>query len=342
MSKIFLRYDVDKIRSDIPIEQVMETYAGIRVNNKKGNIHCPSADHNDKNPSAKLYKDTNSCHCFSCNKNFNVISLTEEYFPYLSFPEICRKLIDDFGLSVYNYSNLKEVEEARDASLMNKFYDCFPLTEDELHCIGLYNSRMLEQTYTVDAYVYYRDFYGEIPPKVALYDENGNRIPSSVPLTDESDRITYTEDGRRAFVEVDEKTAMSYGLYREELENVRFPSIQELWKANKYSIEEMLLGKAWDKCDELEIAQSESRAVLKRIKSDPALMKKVEEIQQAISDGSYSLGDSENEHIYNTLRLNEERLKTAEAEFKAVKAIYDKIKEHQAERKKAREEWKRK
>ena len=184
---MFLRFDTEAINKDIPIKDVIERYAGIRTD-RRGNIVCPAPDHNDSHPSAKIYEHSNTCHCFSCQSNFNPISLAKEYHPEMKFPDLCKKLLDDFGLSMENYSNINEVRRFQEYSKKNEFTDIFPLEISELKYIGLNNA-------------------------------NGSRM-----------KIDY---GDEAY----------------EPRTVTAPSLQQLWKEDKVSVETMLLSK----CDETKL-----------------------------------------------------------------------------------------
>lgn len=133
---MFIRYDTERINADIPIRDVIERYTGSKVTSN-GVIRCPSPTHEDRHPSAKVYDKTNTCHCFSCNTTFTPITLAKMYNPNLSFPELCRKLIDDFRLDLYSYSNAEEVEKVNGTMDKDKFVDTFPLTRDELRFLGI-------------------------------------------------------------------------------------------------------------------------------------------------------------------------------------------------------------
>jgi hypothetical protein len=52
---------------------------------------CVCPFHADKNPSMKLYKNTNTVHCFSCSKSWDTIAFIQE-LEGLSFHEAVRRL----------------------------------------------------------------------------------------------------------------------------------------------------------------------------------------------------------------------------------------------------------
>lgn len=236
MSVPFLKYDTKSINQDVPIESVIATYAGIHLSNSRGkNIHCPSPNHNDKKPSAHIYKDKNICKCFSCNASFNAIGLAKEYFPDLSFPDLCQKVLEDFGLNPYQYSNLAEVEAATTARKENKFYDTFPLNYEELDFIGLHGASQKESeiTYAVNALDYFNHFFGEVPR--CAYDE------------------VYDENGRVLTMHVTAGEAADMGIIdsNEQHEYRQNPSFIDLWRDSKKDTEQMMLNKCYDKIDEL-------------------------------------------------------------------------------------------
>lgn len=249
MSKCYLRYDTSRINSDIPIDRVIEYYAGISVNSTRQNIHCPSVNHkDDKNPSAKIYYDTNSCHCFACNKSFTPISLCREYFPELSFPQICKKLLDDFSLSEYDYSNKAEVEKINNARSANKYVDTFPLSPKELDIIGIKNTPV-EKTYAVSKQYFLERFEGIIDFEYsALYSDD---------LKKKLVELSYGEAVEAELIEPNENER-----YIQEHEYFQMESIQQLWKENKKSIEAMLENKCNEKLDEYSVLRDDARQIV--------------------------------------------------------------------------------
>lgn len=137
-SEYFIKYDTKAINRDIPIERVLETYLGIHVNGRKP-IHCPKPEHVDRKPSATVYHNTNTCRCFSCNTSFSPIDIAQINMPNMPFLELMEKICNDFGLDPYRYSNLAEIEDKMQNSKSSekKFYEHFPLEDDELDVIGL-------------------------------------------------------------------------------------------------------------------------------------------------------------------------------------------------------------
>lgn len=130
-----LRYDLDALNKGVPIDDVLRRYAGIDTS-KKGNISCPSPNHQDKKPSAHIYSHTNTCTCFACGKTFTPISVVVENMN-TTLPNACQMLIDDYNLPLDMYSNLREVQKARNDLKHGKKTEVFPLTPQECKLIGL-------------------------------------------------------------------------------------------------------------------------------------------------------------------------------------------------------------
>lgn len=131
-----LSYDRDALCKAIPIEDVIQLYAGIRTD-RRGNISCPSPNHADKHPSTKIFHDSNTCFCFSCKKSYDPVSLAFDYNPNLSTPELYKKLTEDFGIPLESVSNIQQVREVEQANREKRFIDVFPLSVSECKRIGL-------------------------------------------------------------------------------------------------------------------------------------------------------------------------------------------------------------
>lgn len=148
--KTLIRYDDKAINADVPIRDVLERYAGINTNTKGGMVHCPSPDHIDNKPSAKIYDKGahcgNNCFCFSCGKSFSAITIVMEHTGK-QFPDACQELIDTYGLPMSRYSNINEIEIMEDMSKKN---EVFPLTADDCEALGLaapYETKILNEHY---------------------------------------------------------------------------------------------------------------------------------------------------------------------------------------------------
>lgn len=327
-----LNYDTKSINQDVPIEDVIAAYAGEHVGNTRGkNIRCPSPNHNDKKPSAHIYHDRNICKCFSCGGNFTPINLAKEYFPDLPFPELCRKVIDDFHLNPYMYSNLGEVEAAQSAHNKNKFFDVFPLDYNELDFIGLHGATQAESevTYAVSSLDYFNHFYGEIPR--CAYDEvfgaNGEILTMN---------ITAGEAADMGLIERAEKHE-----YRKN------PSIRDLWASDKKGVEQMMLGKCHDKLDELHEQLFEKKDAVEnyRARHTSDDTRKAEKLRSAyigfIMEGRTVQLKPEQEKSINEFcefESNKSIIGILQKEIKQANAIASKITEHQKERNKALKE----
>lgn len=158
------RYYTEDIKRDIPIRDVIMKYTDIDVD-RKGNISCPSPDHDDKKPSAHIYPDANICKCFSCNSTFDVFSIVMMNTGQ-SFSEACKTLLEDFNLPLERYSNIEEVRRERNNLKEVKEQDPFPLSIPDLKLLDLPigsnipNPDFQEWTYDEETKAYKRN--GEI------------------------------------------------------------------------------------------------------------------------------------------------------------------------------------
>lgn len=73
LSKKFSTMEISEIKSRLSILQVAKHY-GLDPN-KYDMVKCPF--HEDKNPSLKLYYETNTFNCFSCSANGDVIEFIQ-------------------------------------------------------------------------------------------------------------------------------------------------------------------------------------------------------------------------------------------------------------------------
>ena len=135
--KTLIRYDEKAINADVPIRDVLERYAGIKSNAKGGMVHCPSPQHVDNKPSAKIYDKGancgNNCFCFSCSKSFTAITVVMEHTGK-QFPEACQELIDTYNLPMSRYSNINEIEIMEEMGERNEI---FPLSSDDCEILEL-------------------------------------------------------------------------------------------------------------------------------------------------------------------------------------------------------------
>lgn len=321
----FLTYDTRRMNEDIPIRDVIAMYAGSVPSEKGKNIRCPSPNHKDKKPSAHIYG--NNCKCFSCGGNFSPISLAKEYFPELSFPDLCRKLLDDFGRDVYQYSNLSEIEAIKDARASHKFYDYFPVTEDELNSIGLHNPNGNEEHfYSVKATDYYLFYNGEIPKGVQTHDENGAELLMELTCGEARDMgIPTMSDAEHEYIESS-------------------PTIQQIWKDDKDGIEAMIVGKCFEtmtaisqhiESTKTEIESYRNTHTTNQIKEADKLRSGYVKILS--SGGSVRLSDVQKgkiEDLY-AFERNKELLPVLNSRLSYTESILNKVTEHREEREQA-------
>ena len=133
----YVKFDVEYLKENIPIERVMAEYAGVQTDGRRGKaVKCPAPDHPDKRPSAQIYHDNNICKCFACGSAFNPVSLAKAYNPNMNFTDLCYKLAEDFGIPLEVCSDIRDREQAQKEH-RPIFSESFPLKYSELEEIGL-------------------------------------------------------------------------------------------------------------------------------------------------------------------------------------------------------------
>lgn len=143
MSKIpKLRYDTERINKEIPIADVIERYMGVKIKSIRKHFLCPI--HSERTPSARIYVKSNTFHCFGCGATLTPLDVAVWAMPNKKFPSVCQTLLEDTGYDPYRYSNLSEVETAKEQNSWGKkkdveYRDYFPFALQELQNIGLYN-----------------------------------------------------------------------------------------------------------------------------------------------------------------------------------------------------------
>ncbi len=293
-----LRYDTKALNADVPIREAMKMYAGIAAEGNKM-VHCPSPNHTDKKPSAKIYDNTNGCKCFSCQKFFTPIELVKEYNPNLSFPEICQKLIEDFGLNPYHYSNLAEIEAFEQAQREHRFIDYFPLAQSELDFIGVINPSKTEELFSIS----FEEFAREID-----YCETREEVKEAVSFY----KCLYAEalkkpemHGKAKYLDCficEDKVELCYGKAAEiglvpEMKDgkgnairhnyLHLPSIQEVWQNDRESVEEMLISYAENTADMYLNHIAALNQVVKEWESKPeSYHKEAELLRKAVITGT--------------------------------------------------------
>ena len=85
----------EQVKDRLSIIEVVERY-GVDVK-RGGMVKCPF--HDDKNPSMKLYEDSQKYHCFGCGEHGDVIDFVSKLFnlePYRA----AQQLVGDFGIVI--------------------------------------------------------------------------------------------------------------------------------------------------------------------------------------------------------------------------------------------------
>lgn len=354
--KASLVFDTRSMNRDIPIEDVIKEYSGISLTPRgeagKANINCPSPEHQDEKPSARIYKDSNKCKCFTCNEVFNPIGLAKKIYPELRFSELCQKLINDFGLNIYDYSNMKEVEESQKAEREKRFFDTFPLNNEELDFIGLPNHpkikiikdemfsghfmKLSEYWDTFDPTIY--DAYSAEELAEELYDDEGNEITVE---------LTYYEAAELGLEDP------HYFEMIEEL-NATIPSMRESWKNNKRETERLMIDFAERKIDELTSKKEGFFETCKKFeefcntedgKITVKIVDTLNKFQQQQKPLRLTPAQEEKVKMYLTLNddytFKDSIIENYNKDINRAKMIIEKIKSQQKERKEAfRKAWK--
>jgi DNA primase len=104
----------DRIRSEVPIIRVLYDY-GYEVSPDGGDreqqFSCDlHGDGSDSKPSARVYPDTSSFHCFACGRSRDAITLVREKEGLDFWPAI-KKIEADYGLSPLPWSGDEESGE---------------------------------------------------------------------------------------------------------------------------------------------------------------------------------------------------------------------------------------
>lgn len=318
-----LTFNTRQINADVPIRDVIALYRGVHIANTSKNIKCPSVKHKDKNPSAHIYG--NNCKCFGCGGNFSPLTLAKEQYPELSFADVCQRLLDDFNLDVHDYSNMAEIEAVKQAKEENRFYDCFPLTEDEMNFIGLYNPKADEErVYSVKITEYFAFFDGSIPSDVEVYDENG----------------------REKMIEVSEWEAIQMDIVPDNIKELvngfTTPTLQQLWKEDKTHVEEMLIGKCYETLDCIvsDIKAVEQETEQYKTNHTKAEIKEAEKIRNGYfkivgGGGTVQLSDIQKNKLEGYLAFEQKRdveLPSLNKDKEYVETILDKVLEQQKQR----------
>lgn len=122
----------DRIREKIPIVDVLVRLGyPLREDFRDRQQQFPCDLHGDTLPSARVYPESNSWHCFGCGKTRDAVSTIMEKLG-LSFTEACRKLEKDFDLPPLPVEeDEKEVQKADIQRIIAAQLETAPTFEEE-------------------------------------------------------------------------------------------------------------------------------------------------------------------------------------------------------------------
>ena len=319
-----LQYYSKKLCDDVPIGDIIAHYRPDITIRERGNICCPV--HKDKTPSAKINEKRNTIKCFGCGFCGDSIDLVGALFN-LNFREACDKIMQDFGLNKYNYTNLREIEKIKGNS--KGYVDYFPLSQDDIKAIGLYDREKIEKTYNVKASDYYKWVYGDMSPHIVNAD-------------------IFNEDGSEKMIQVSHGDAVDMGIIQAEkvresgrpFDKVYYdsmPSLQELWLDDKYGTEKMILCKAYEFIDNISFEETKYKEkLLSWSKTTSVYKKNAETFFHAYINGD-ELDKFQMDMALEYAKAVDYKEKADTCKFlreRASKTV-DKMKQHQRERSKA-------
>ena len=317
-----LQYYSKKLCDDVPIRDIIAHYRPDITIREKGNICCPV--HKDKTPSAKINEKRNTIKCFGCGFCGDSIDLVSALYN-LPFREACDKIMQDFGLDKHNYTNLREIEKIKGST--KGYIDYFPLSQEDISAIGLYDREKIEKTYDVDAQKYYEWYYGkDIPANAEIYNDDGSRKKIS---------LSHAEAVDIGLIEPEK--VRENGLPVDKVYYDNTLSLQDLWLDDKYGTERMILGKAYEFIDNISFKEAKCKECLSSWnKSTPVYKKNAERFFMA-----YINNDKLNEYQLNMAieyaRAVEYKDSISTCRYMRARALQtiDKLKQHQRERAKA-------
>lgn len=260
-----LKYDMEGIKDAISIRDALMKYCNINAGNGRKSFSCPSPDHSDKTPSCSVNTKSHDtqCHCFGCQRNFDVFDLARIAKGDVKFGELVESVCSDFGLDARDFSNYYEREAMIQRVFHTKeftFVDLYSrlINSSEQEFLGLHdsNGKNCEIKYNVDALEYELKWFN-MPDKETLWHE----IYEHRMKREDFESMYQNPDGSKKIIEISRGEAANImewfdaGRYvtdengREHYE--RFPEheyvppyhLSEMWKDNKYGVEEMLFNK---------------------------------------------------------------------------------------------------
>lgn len=221
MDKIPFRYDAKAIDRDVDIISVLNRYTNSRIKGKM--CTCPNPAHHDTHPSASIKNNKVTCWSACGKQSWGPISLVM-MTQGLEFMDACKFLIEEYGLNLEYYSNIRDIEREKEILKKGKKEDTIPFEMSELTYIGL-KPDMKKTLYT--------EYYTEKKQEIV---EHVNTTRDGEPILDARGKPRTWKEHRMVDV--------SHG---ETMEN---PSLKEMWYKNEKGDREMICDLVIDKCNE--------------------------------------------------------------------------------------------
>lgn len=312
-SNYFIKYDTAALNRAVPIEQALGRYMGVQVHDRR-QIHCPKPEHVDKKPSATVYHNTNTCHCFSCNSTFKPVDIAQIAMPNLKFIEVCERLCDDFGLDPYQFSNKGEIEDLRKDgnSSKHKFIERFPLDENDLEAIGVENTTSIPKPVIVEVTAEEYDLLScgeEFVKKTKEKNPNAYILPNGMPDTME---ITYGEldaiaKGKPLFDEITKEriTNLPNEMYLKPIRLQWEEAIKEHDIENRDMLESLLKNMAYNAIDKYNGVIETNQAFINNLKTVLSSPDKMQEARKWYMGYIYAVHEK---HITPKLTPNQSAL----------------------------------
>lgn len=256
-----LRFDTQQLNSMISFPQAFERYTGqsFALNKNVKCIESQNHTNNDKTPSMRCYPD--HCYCFTCGARANIFGLAARsrgLDVQHDFKAVCEALCEDFSIDVYSVSNKAEREAIYEQLFHGKkekqeYREYFPLSQKELEAVGLFESNgRTEIKYPVNAEDYYCHFNNcspeELPKRLKerCTDENGKPVMI---------QATHGEMVDMGLID------SSYAQGKVDNGHDYFPvhKIQDLWEKDKTSTESMIMEKAYEMTERIDVLMTRLR-----------------------------------------------------------------------------------
>jgi DNA primase len=103
-----MNVDVFKVANNtVKMEDVLYKYSKVKIN-RAGKCSCPF--HEDRHPSFKVYKSSNSFYCFSCGVGGDAIKFVSLLYQVKSLDAL-KKIDDDFCLELFKEADKEKKRE---------------------------------------------------------------------------------------------------------------------------------------------------------------------------------------------------------------------------------------